>query len=165
MRPVYISPNGDAWFLARDPATGAAFVRHEANRPSGGQVTDIEIDTFLSGPINPEHETPLRLIGSFIYGRDGAKSDDQSAQSTGKEWSTAELTELGNMLVAGLSMEEIARVLGRGQGEVGDKVVEVGGCRGTDITSILRLLKLTMRAAAQKEGVVRTGSVVAHLFK
>src|SRR5262249_32440468 len=132
MRPLYISPNGDAWFLARDPATGAAFVRHEANRPSGGQVTDIEIDTFLSGPINPEHETLLRLIGSFIYGRDGAKSDDRSAENTRKEWSTAELTELGNMLVAGLSMEEIARVLGRSRGEVRDKVVEVGrSCRYT----------------------------------
>src|SRR6516162_8351233 len=35
MRQLYRSPNGDAWFLARDPCTGLAFVRHEANRPSG----------------------------------------------------------------------------------------------------------------------------------
>jgi hypothetical protein len=50
---LYRSPNGDTWFLGRDPATGAAFVRHEANVPSGGQMTDIEIGAFLSGPRNP----------------------------------------------------------------------------------------------------------------
>src|SRR5690349_13055114 len=37
-RLLYRSPNGDSWFLARDPATGAAFVRHHANAPSGGHV-------------------------------------------------------------------------------------------------------------------------------
>jgi hypothetical protein len=127
MRPLYISPNGDAWFLARDPATGGSFVRHEANRPAGGQVTDIEIEAFLNGQRNPEHLALLRVIGGFIYGRDGAKSDgDQSAENTGKEWSNAELTELGNMLVGGLSIEEIARVLSRDHGDVRDKVVEVG---------------------------------------
>jgi len=131
MRPLYISPNGDAWFLVRDPATGGAFVRHQANRPSGGQVTDIEIGAFLSVSRNPEHEALLRLIGGFIYGRDGPKSaDDHSHENTGKEWSNAEMTELGNMLVGGLSIEEIARVLGRDHGEVRDMVVEVGrACR------------------------------------
>ena len=39
-RQLYRSPNGDSWFLARDPETGSAFVRHQANAPSGGQVTD-----------------------------------------------------------------------------------------------------------------------------
>jgi hypothetical protein len=102
MRPLYISPNGDAWFLVRDPATGEAFVRHQANRRSGGQVRDTEIEAFLSGPRNPEHEALLRLIGSFIYGRDGPKSgNNQSHESTSKGWSNAELTELGNMLWAG----------------------------------------------------------------
>jgi hypothetical protein len=32
---------------------------------------------------------------------------------TGREWSDAELTELGNMLVRGLSIEEIAQLLRR----------------------------------------------------
>jgi len=54
MTPLYRSPNGDSWFLARDPETGLAFVRHQANTPSGGQVTDIEMNAFLSGPQNPE---------------------------------------------------------------------------------------------------------------
>jgi hypothetical protein len=46
-RQLYRSPNGDTWFLARDPATGMVFVRHQANAPSGGHVTDIELGAFL----------------------------------------------------------------------------------------------------------------------
>ena len=53
-RQLYRSPNGDTWFLARDPETGSAFVRHQANAPSGGQVTDIELGAFLSGPGSPK---------------------------------------------------------------------------------------------------------------
>jgi hypothetical protein len=37
-RQLYRSRNGDAWFLARDPAAGTAFVRHQANAPSGGHA-------------------------------------------------------------------------------------------------------------------------------
>ena len=38
-RRLYRSANGDRWDLARDSATGRVFIRHEANEPSGGQVT------------------------------------------------------------------------------------------------------------------------------
>jgi hypothetical protein len=62
-RQLYRSPNGDTWFLARDPATGSAFVRHQANAPSGGQVTDIELGAFLSGPGSPEHERSSGVLG------------------------------------------------------------------------------------------------------
>ena len=128
MKPLYISPNGDAWFLARDPVTGLAFVRHEANTASGDQVSDIEIGTFLNGPLNPEHLALLRVIGSFISGADAPKA---GAENTGKEWTDAELTELGTMLVRGLSIEAIARSLRRDHREVREKVVEVGrSCRG-----------------------------------
>jgi hypothetical protein len=52
------------------------------------------------------------------------------AVDTRTEWSDAELTELGNMLVRGLSIEEIARSLRRDYREVRDKVAEVGrACR------------------------------------
>ena len=47
-RRLYRSANGDRWDLARDTATGRMFIRHEANEPSGGQVTDIEIGDFLT---------------------------------------------------------------------------------------------------------------------
>jgi len=52
--------------------------------------------------------------------------DEPPAADTGREWSDAELTELGNLLVRGLSTEEIARLLRRDLGEVLDKVVEIG---------------------------------------
>jgi hypothetical protein len=128
---LYRSPNGDTWFLVRDPETGSAFVRHQANAPSGGQVTDIELGAFLSGPRNPEHEALLRLIGASILDPRGAEADDEpAAVNTGREWSDAELHEPGNMLVRGLSIEEIARSLRRDKIEVRDKIAEVGrACR------------------------------------
>jgi hypothetical protein len=66
-RELYSSPNGDRWFLARDPATGRVFVKHEANVSSGGRSTDIEIGAFLSGePQHPQHQALMRLIGTLI---------------------------------------------------------------------------------------------------
>jgi hypothetical protein len=69
-RTLYQIPNGDRWQLARDAETGRVFVRHEANRSSGGQVTDIEIGAFLNaGGLGPEHQELLRLIGTLVQGR------------------------------------------------------------------------------------------------
>jgi hypothetical protein len=71
-RRLYRSANGDRWDLARDTATGRMFIRHEANEPSGGQVTDIEIGDFLtSGGHGPQHAELLRLIGTLV----GLRSD------------------------------------------------------------------------------------------
>ena len=130
-RQLYRSPNGDTWFLARDPATGTAFVRHQANAPSGGNVNDIELGAFLGGSRNPEHEALLRLIGASILNPRGAGADDEPpAVNTGREWSDAELKALGEMLVRGVSMDEIARRLRRDKVEVRDRVVELGrACR------------------------------------
>jgi hypothetical protein len=130
-RQLYRSPNGDTWFLARDPETGSAFVRHQANAPSGGQVTDIELGAFLSAPGSPEQEALLRLIGASIFNPRGAEADDEPlAVNTGREWSDAEMNALGEMLVRGVSIDEIARRLRRDKVEVRDKVAEVGrACR------------------------------------
>jgi hypothetical protein len=130
-RQLYRSPNGDTWFLARDPETGSAFVRHQANASSGGQVSDIELGAFLSGPGSPEHEALLRLIGASILNARGTEADDEAlAVNTGREWSDAEMNALGEMLVRGVSIEEIARRLRRDKSEVRDKVAEVGrACR------------------------------------
>jgi len=49
LKQLYRSPNGDIWSLAHDHATGTAFVRHQANAPSGGHVTDLELGAFLVG--------------------------------------------------------------------------------------------------------------------
>jgi hypothetical protein len=66
------SPNGDTWFLAHDPVTSSAFVRHQPNASSGGQVTDVEIGKFLGGPQNPERDALLRVIGASIVDPQGA---------------------------------------------------------------------------------------------
>lgn len=44
---IYASGNGDRWFLGRDPQ-GRAFVRHEPNLSSGGRISDVPADEFLS---------------------------------------------------------------------------------------------------------------------
>ena len=62
-RQLYRSPNGDIWFLVRDPATGTASVMDQANAPSGGQVTNIELGAFLSGPRNPEYQFAPQVRG------------------------------------------------------------------------------------------------------
>jgi hypothetical protein len=135
---LYHSPNGDTWFLAHHPTTGLAFVRHQGNASSSGQVTDIEIATFLSGPPHPEQEALLRFIGASIIDPHGTAVVDQlPAADTRREWSDAELTQLGNMLVRGLAVEEIARLLGGDHGEVQDKVDEIGrACRGSGTATI-----------------------------
>jgi hypothetical protein len=132
MEPLYRSPNGDTWFLARNPTTGLGTVRHQANASSGGQVTDLEIGTFLNGPPHPEQKALLHVIGASIVDPHGTAVEDQlPAADTRREWSDAELTQLGNLLLGGLSIEEIARVLRRDHGEVRDKIVEIGRvCRG-----------------------------------
>ena len=78
-RELYRSPNGDSWFIARDPTSGHGFVIHEPNLPSGGRPSRIEIADFLrSGANGPEHQALLRLIGTLAevppYGPDDLKA-------------------------------------------------------------------------------------------
>jgi hypothetical protein len=66
-REIYSSSNGDRWFLARDREASRVFIRHEANVPSGGQRTDLDIGEFLGGGRrNPEHQALLHLIGTLL---------------------------------------------------------------------------------------------------
>jgi hypothetical protein len=64
-RKLYESPNGDRWYLIRDPS-GAIFVRQEANAESGGNVAHVEIAAFLSGGKGPEQQELLRWIGTLV---------------------------------------------------------------------------------------------------
>jgi len=60
---IYESSNGDSWSLTRDPATGVRAVMHRPNPQSGGQVSYIEVDKFLSeGSNGPEHQALRRLM-------------------------------------------------------------------------------------------------------
>jgi hypothetical protein len=64
-RKLYESPNGDRWYVIRDPS-GAVFVRHEANIASGGHVQHTEIGPFLASGNGPEQQELLRLIGTLV---------------------------------------------------------------------------------------------------
>lgn len=66
-RELYRSANGDCWRLAREPGSGRVYIRHEANLPSGGRVSEVGIGAFLgAGGQGPEHQELLRLIGTLI---------------------------------------------------------------------------------------------------
>ncbi len=43
-RELYRSPNGDSWFLGREPTSGYAFIIHQPNAPSGGRLSHIELN-------------------------------------------------------------------------------------------------------------------------
>lgn len=59
----YESSNGDRWLLARDVETSRVYVQHQANLPSGGHVTKIEVSSFLAaGAAGPEHQALRRLV-------------------------------------------------------------------------------------------------------
>jgi hypothetical protein len=66
IRELYHSPNGDRWYLARDPDAGRVFVKHQANMASGGHIAEIEIGAFLNQGNGPEHQELLRLIGTLL---------------------------------------------------------------------------------------------------
>ena len=60
---IYESSNGDRWSLVRDPATGSLVVIHTPNASSGGNVSTIDIETFLSSDaLGPEHQALRHLL-------------------------------------------------------------------------------------------------------
>jgi hypothetical protein len=65
-RELYRSPNGDSWFLGREPANGHAFVIHQPDAPSGGRLSHIELGEFLRSGAGPEQQALLRLIGTLV---------------------------------------------------------------------------------------------------
>ena len=66
-RELYRSPNGDSWYLGREPENGRAFVIHQPGGPSGGRLSHIELSAFLSSNANgPEHQALLRLIATLV---------------------------------------------------------------------------------------------------
>jgi hypothetical protein len=80
-REIYTSSSGDRWFLAHDPESDRVYIKHVANTPSGGQQTDTEIDTFLSGERgSPEHRALVRLIGTLVEGDLGSSAPPRLVQ-------------------------------------------------------------------------------------
>jgi hypothetical protein len=69
-RELYSSPNGDRWHLCKD-ASGRVFVLHQANVPSGGQTSQIELRDFLARGYGPEQQALLQMIGTLIESAPG----------------------------------------------------------------------------------------------
>jgi hypothetical protein len=65
-RELYRSPNGDSWFLGREPTNGRAFIIHQPNAPSGGRLSHVELGEFLRTGEGPEQQALLRLIGTLV---------------------------------------------------------------------------------------------------
>lgn len=65
-RELYRSPNGDSWYLGREPGDGRAFVIHMPNGPSGGQSSHVELAEFLGRGNGPEQQALLRLIATLV---------------------------------------------------------------------------------------------------
>jgi hypothetical protein len=64
-RKIYQSDNGDSWWLCREQA--GVFVLHEANQPSGGTVTKIDLSQFLTSGAGPEKQALLAIIGELTH--------------------------------------------------------------------------------------------------
>jgi hypothetical protein len=61
------SSNGDRWLLGHDGESGVAYVLHQANLPSGGTRSRIEMVEFLErGRTAPEHRALLVMIGTLV---------------------------------------------------------------------------------------------------
>jgi hypothetical protein len=65
-RELYRSPNGDSWYLGREPQNGYAFIIHQPNGPSGGRLSHVELGAFLSRGNGPEQKALLRLIATLV---------------------------------------------------------------------------------------------------
>ena len=66
-RELYRSPSGDSWSLGREPTNGEAFIIHQPNGPSGGQISHVELAAFIrDGTDKPEQRALLRLMGTLV---------------------------------------------------------------------------------------------------
>lgn len=60
---IYRSQNGDVWHLLREVPSARILVRHTANSGSGGKVTDLPVEEFLSiNSARPEHSALRTLL-------------------------------------------------------------------------------------------------------
>jgi hypothetical protein len=97
-RLIHKSSNGDAWYLAQDPATGLRAIKHVSNPESGGHISHLEFESFLADEANgPEHQALRHLMNASvasiliaydIHPAQGAAYDDlfQAIQSFGAWW-------------------------------------------------------------------------------
>ena len=64
-KELYTSPNGDRWHLCKE-SSGRLYVAHQANLPSGGHISVVELADFLARGYGPEQQSLLQLIGTLL---------------------------------------------------------------------------------------------------
>jgi hypothetical protein len=75
-RQLYASPNGDVWYLCREP-DGRPVVAHKPNAGSGGRSSKLELGAFLAnGKQGPEQQALLQLIAELAGPSLPAEYDD-----------------------------------------------------------------------------------------
>ena len=65
-RELYRSPNGDSWFLGREPENGHGFHHSPAQRSFWCRLSHIALGEFLRSGNGPEQQALLRLIGTLV---------------------------------------------------------------------------------------------------
>ncbi|RKP49565.1 S1 family peptidase [Pararobbsia silviterrae] len=84
----YSSSNGDEWLLSRTQSEGLR-IKHVPNQASGGVVSEMSLETFLSGQNSgPEHETLRDLIS--MLNRPGVMLNDSPHATHGIAASNSE---------------------------------------------------------------------------
>ena len=73
-RELYRSPNGDTWYLGREPQNGHAFVIHQPNGPSGGRLlgrfcyADSTLDGYVREHLRAEEALhPGALFAEIVH--------------------------------------------------------------------------------------------------
>jgi hypothetical protein len=95
-RLFYKSSNGDSWSLVRNPTTGALMVTHTPNAPSGGKVSHVDIETFLSkDTLGPEHQALRHLLEKSNNATILIAYDIHSTTDTAYDDLTAAILSLG----------------------------------------------------------------------
>ncbi|WP_312408445.1 hypothetical protein [Rhizobium sp.] len=82
-RDFSVSSTGDRWSLEKHQVSGETVVVHEANAPSGGQVTRIPVADFLNRNVGkPEYEALLQILGQSHPRQESQLSEDERDTSS-----------------------------------------------------------------------------------
>jgi hypothetical protein len=81
-REFATSSNGDRWCLELDEASGVPHIVHQANLPSGGAITRMELGDFLRRQDSPERQALVVMIGTLV----GQEEPVEATQTLRPRW-------------------------------------------------------------------------------
>ena len=84
VKELYNSPNGDRWVLCRIQS-GRLVVSQQPNKASGGGVSEINVEVFLSqGGRGPEHQALIEALANLDDGQSSGERDALSLETAGE---------------------------------------------------------------------------------